>query len=143
MHSLVAQEIFADETHGLTPELFKLRGWHLYAIAFPVLDVGFRVANEVRIRIRMLCGQYNDEPPSIELLNPAGAYLASVTPDPGGVFNVSAHPATGRPFICMRGSREYHIHPSHVADRWDAIRDQYTLGHVLTQVWRAWRRRNQ
>jgi len=140
MHSLAAQQIFADETQALTPELFALRGWHLFVMTFPVIDVGFKAADQVRMRIRMLCGQYNDEAASIELLSAAGEYLVAVQGDPAGVFNSSAHPTTGRPFICMRGAREYHIHPSHVADRWDAIRAQYTLGHVLTQVWRAWRR---
>jgi hypothetical protein len=142
MHSLVARQIFSDETGVLTSELFTLRGWHAFTIAFPVLDIGFTAADQVRIRIRMLCGEYNDEPASIELLNPKGEYVAAVEQDPGGVFNSSAHPVTGRPFICMRGSREYHVHPSHINDRWETIRDQFTLGYVLTQVWRAWKRRN-
>lgn len=142
MNSLVAQQVFADETQGLTPELFALRGWHLFSMAHPIIDVGFKVADQVRMRIRMVCEQYNDHPASIELLSPDGTLLQSVEPDPGGVFNPGAHPSTGRPFICMRGSREYHIHPSHTSDGWEAIRDQYTLGYLLTQVWRAWKRRN-
>jgi len=142
MNSLVAQEIFADEIQALTPELFSLRGWHLFAKAFPVIDIGFKAADQVRMRIRMVCGQYNDEPPSIELLSPEGEFLQSVQQDPAGIFNSSVHPSTGRPFICMRGSREYHTHPSHTTDRWEVIRENYTLGYVLTQIWRAWKRRN-
>lgn len=142
MHRMVSEQHFGDETAGFTPELFELRGWKPFEIAFPVIDVGFTAGGEIRVRIRMRCEQYNDDPASIELLNPQGQFLESVEADPAGVFNPGKHPSTGRPFICMRGSKEYHTHPSHIGDSWHGIRDSHSLGYVLTQVWRAWKRRN-
>ncbi|MES2304296.1 MAG: putative metal-binding protein [Gemmatimonadota bacterium] len=68
--------------------------------------------------------------------------MTTLSPDPTGVFNGGAHPATGRPFVCMRGSREYHAHPSHIAELWEGIRrsSAYDLGGILTQLWHAWQK---
>src|SRR5258708_38226108 len=113
MHSAACKRIFTEETTGLTPELFGLRSWVLLKLDFPVLDVGFNANGLLNIRIRMLSDDYNDRPPAVELLSPEGAYLTEVKRDPAGGFNPGSHPATGRPFICMRGTREYHEHPNH------------------------------
>ncbi len=36
-----------------------------------------------------------------------------------------------RPFTCLRGLHEYHCHPSHVTDAWDAYRFKYRLEDML------------
>jgi Predicted metal binding domain len=60
---------------------------------------------------------------------------------PGGVFNASAHPATGHVFVCMRGIREFHTHPSHVNANWNNYRGQdgMSLVGILMQLAHAWR----
>jgi hypothetical protein len=56
------------------------------------------------------------------------------------IFHPDRHPITGQFFICMRGTREYHTHPSHVGDPWESLKqlDNYKLGGILTQIWRGW-----
>lgn len=41
------------------------------------------------------------------------------------------HPVLHRPFTCLRGLYEYHCHPSHVTDPWDAYRFKYRLEDML------------
>jgi hypothetical protein len=142
MHDAASRMLFAVQTCELSEELCQLRGWQIFEREYPILDVGFRSNRPAHIRIRMWCNEYNELPPSIEFLSMEGQLLTVVERDPGGVFNLGPHPLTGRPFICMRGSREYHQHPSHLVDPWDHIRNLsgYDLGGILTQVWRAWTR---
>ncbi len=59
----------------------------------------------------------------------------------GSVFNPSAHTQTGQPFVCMRGSREFHTHEGHRGETWDGYRglsgnDLLGLLDQLSQVWR-------
>jgi len=141
MHRAAAKAMF-DKQVGLAPALLVERQWELISNAFPVLEVIFAGTGRVPLRVRSSCPDWNDVPPSIELLDRDGSYLAAVPRDPAGVFNHSAHPTTGRPFICMKGVLEYHIHPSHLTDAWDQLKDKsaFDLGGILTQVWRAWQK---
>lgn len=141
MHEAASRALFEEEVAKLRPELLESRGWTLFSKEYPSLDVGFSAQDGARLRLRLLCNDWNELPPSVEFLDWGGAYLGTINRDPAGVFNNSAHPATGRPFICMKGVREYHTHPSHTNDSWAAIRgkDNFTLGGILTQLWHVWR----
>lgn len=143
MHDDACRLLFVMQTSGVGDEICQLRSWQIFNRTYPIFDVGFRSSRgPASIRIRMLCDNFNELPPSIELLTLNGKFLNPVERDPAGVFNSSAHPLTGRPFICMRGSREYHTHSSHLTDSWESIRELpgYDLSGILTQVWRAWSR---
>jgi hypothetical protein len=142
MHEEACRMVFHFQLRGLTEEICQLRNWQIFGLDYPVLDVGFKSRQAGEIRIRMQCQAYNEQPPSVELLSMDGKFLTDIKRDPGGVFNPGPHPITGRPFICMRGSREYHTHPSHVTDQWESLKTQsgYDLGGLVTQVWRAWSR---
>jgi len=48
-----------------------------------------------------------------------------------------AHPKTNRPFLCLRGIREYHEHPQHSGDDWLLYRDQVSLFSLVLAVWRV------
>ncbi len=50
---------------------------------------------------------------------------------------LDGHPGTKRPFLCMRGTREYHEHPQHSGDEWALYRGQYGLFATLHTVWRT------
>jgi Predicted metal binding domain len=143
VHEAAAKALF-DKQAGFAPPLLAERKWELLSNIFPVLDVVFTSVGRVPLRVRFHCPDWNDIPPSIALLDRDGNYLVSIPRDPAGVFNPSMHPGTGRPFICMRGALEYHIHPSHVNDPWDQLKGKssYDLGGILTQVWRAWKKAN-
>ncbi|TLM62279.1 MAG: hypothetical protein FDZ69_13185 [Deltaproteobacteria bacterium] len=138
MHELVSRALFTEQTKGIE-RVARLRGWTIYCIEYPAIDVGF-IGESKDIRVRMLCCDWDEMPPSIELLSLAGERLSTIRTGPDSVFNNSAHPVTGYPFICMIGTREYHIHPSHTSDHWDNHKNKpgNDLGGILTQVWNAW-----
>jgi putative metal binding uncharacterized protein len=141
VHRAVCNVLF-DRQVGFSPALLAERAWEVLSCEFPTLEVLFTDPGRVPLRVKMTCADWNEFPPSIALLDREGEFLINIPRDPAGVFNPSVHPATGRPFICMRGSLEYHIHPSHVNDPWELLRGKsaYDLGGILTQVWRAWRK---
>lgn len=140
MHPLAAKELFDKDVATLTLALAQRRGWELNSLEFPVIDCSFHASGRTTLRIRFHCDDWNDLPPSISLHAADGSYLPTLLPNPTSVFNSSKHPNTDRPFICMRGSREYHTHPSHLNDPWEPLKGSasYTLGGILTQVWNAW-----
>lgn len=142
MNETASRALFEEQTGMLTERLFSLRGWHVYGSVYPLLDVGFRNVDRSELRVQMHCHHWNEQPPSVRLLSAPGQLLAAVLRDPAGIFNAGPHPQTGAPFICMRGSCEYHTHPSHVNDDWSHCRGHsgYDLGGILTQIWRAWKK---
>lgn len=141
MHEAASRALFSDEIEKLSAGLLESRSWTLFGKQYPVLDVGFSSGGGSRLRLRLLCEDWNDRPPSVQFLDWEGRVLSSIQRDPAGVFNNSPHPATGKPFVCMKGVREYHTHPSHINDAWATVRgsDKFTLGGILTQLWHVWR----
>lgn len=47
------------------------------------------------------------------------------------------HPRTGRPFLCLRGVREYHSHPQHDGDDWLLVRPHRGVADLLLDVSRC------
>lgn len=142
MHPTAVQALFEAEMATLSDQLAERRRWLFHARAFPVLDSSFTALGRTTLRLRLTCDDWNDTPPSILLCAADGTPLTTLLPNPTGVFNQGPHPQTGRPFVCMRGAREYHTHPSHVGDSWTNLKDSsnYTLGGILTQLWHAWQK---
>lgn len=142
MHRLAAKALFDSDLVAVTASLAEIRHWIIHKLEFPLLDCEFKHADKPHLRLRFHCDDWNTLPPSIEVLAPDGEPLTVAPGRRTSVFNHSAHPDTGKPFICMRGSREYHTHPSHKNDPWEALRNQsrYSLGGILTQIWNAWRK---
>lgn len=138
MHESVSRAIFHEQTKGLS-RIAKIRGWTIFCQEYPFIDVGFS-AGKREMRIRMECGDWDELPPSIELLSLSGEYLTILPRDPSSIFNGSKHHSTGRPFICMVGSREYHTHSSHKTDLWSNHKNRpgNDLGGILTKLWSAW-----
>jgi hypothetical protein len=56
-----------------------------------------------------------------------------------GVHQVllNEHPTTHKPFLCLRGVREYHTHPQHSGDEWLLYRTEMSLFSIVMSVWRA------
>jgi hypothetical protein len=54
-------------------------------------------------------------------------------------FNVilDLHPVSKKPFLCMRGIREYHEHPQHTGDDWMQYRKHVGLFSTLDTIWRT------
>ena len=144
MHPLLAKTRFRDDLLGVDAELCELRGWSVHQMDYPTFEVAFHAPGGSRLRLRLDCGEWNEQPPAVLLLDSDGRPLTVVPSSSTGIFNGSAHPTTGRPFVCMRGVREYHTHPSHLNDSWDSLRGtaDYRLGEIVTQIWNGWRKTN-
>jgi len=142
MHEAASRMLFDEEVDKLGPELLDSRRWILLKREYPMLEIEFFADDGARLRMRLVCNDWNERPPSVVFIDAQGQALSSIERDPSGVFNNSAHPSTGKPFICMKGVREYHTHPSHTGDAWETVRnnDRFTLGGILTQIWRVWRK---
>jgi hypothetical protein len=142
MHPAAAKQLFERDVGPLSPALAQRRGWTLHALEFPIIDCSFTAIGRTPLRVRLTCNDWNDLPPSITLHAADGSLQTTALSNPTGVFHPGPHPITNRLFLCMRGSREYHTHPSHVSDLWQNLRDtsSYDLGGILTQVWRAWQK---
>jgi hypothetical protein len=117
-------------------------GWTILASTFPVLDVLFSHQTAAPLRLRLTCDDWDELPPAVELLDASGAHLMAPPPCLTGQFHPGPHWNTGRPFVCMRGAREYHTHESHLTDLWDNYRGQpgMDLGGIVHQLWRVWKR---
>ncbi|MFT3697719.1 MAG: hypothetical protein QM831_31560 [Kofleriaceae bacterium] len=145
MNSLAAKALFETAVALLDDRILAARGWVVHSKTFPVLDISFRDPARQELRLRMHFNDWNEYPPSVELLAPDGSYLATLPPPRTGgstIFNSSAHERTKRPFVCMIGIREYHEHSSHVNDLWGNYKhlDSYTLGNIIDQLWNGWQR---
>jgi len=47
------------------------------------------------------------------------------------------HPTTHKPFLCLRGIREYHEHPQHSGDDWMLYRERMSLFSIVMSLWRV------
>lgn len=140
LNSVAAMELFEEQTKHLEEPVLVARDWTLFGRQSPLLDVGFARHGRVPLRIQLRCDDWNERPPSISLLSSTGERLRALPASPTGVFNSSAHPKTGFPFICMAGSLEYHTHSSHLNDSWENYKNRsgYDLGGIVHQIWLAW-----
>lgn len=147
MHEALSRARFQQEVAAIPAAVCRDRRWKIHAADYPLLDIEYETtAVDARpgLRLKMDFTGWNDLPPSIVLLRPDGTAINQILPPLAGtnVFHAGPHPAHPRPFVCMQGSREYHTHPSHVADLWDNYRNSanFNLGGIVTQIWQAWKK---
>ncbi|MGI8641651.1 MAG: putative metal-binding protein [Pyrinomonadaceae bacterium] len=142
MHEAASKAIFDSQVGKLNERLLQLRGWVLHSTEYPILDVSFHKEPRVPLRVRLICDNWDEQPPSIQFLSLDGNLLTVIKRDPAGIINESPHPSTGRPFVCAPGSLEYHTHSSHIADLWSNYKNQsdFDLGGILTKLWSGWKK---
>jgi hypothetical protein len=140
MNRAASQALFDEQVSHLDGVLLQMRKWRVFSRTFPLVDVSFEDANRTPFRVQMHCEDWNASPPSIALLAVDGTVLTALPTGPTGIFHQGPHPITGRPFVCMAGSQEYHTHSSHTADLWDnyKARAGYDVGGILTRIWNGW-----
>jgi hypothetical protein len=138
VHEALARANFERDVAFLTDAVAERLRLKVHSRAFPVLDA--IIEHSKPLRLRMTADAWNDLPPSIALFKPDGTAWSETLP--GGIFNGGPHSVKGGPFICMRGSREYHTHSGHTNDTWDNYRDQdgMELVGILMQLAGAWRK---
>lgn len=152
MLEALSRGAFERELAQLDKRVVTRRNWTVLTAQHPVLDVVFNHPTRAALRLRFTCDGWDDQPPLIEILAADGQPIPSHR-RPGhpheylfagglSIFNSGPHERHQRPFICMRGSRDYHNHPSHRTDHWDNYRGQSgnSLLGLLEQLWRVWTR---
>jgi hypothetical protein len=91
---------------------------------------------ERQLILRSCCDGYDGQAPTAELLQPDGSPL------PGDEWPralgreavIRGHEDYDRPFFCRRGLREYHSHPHHEDNPWDAHRESVRLYDVIPEL---------
>jgi hypothetical protein len=142
MLEVISRAAFERDVGRLDRRTAGKFGWKVVTAEFPILDVIFEHASAAPLRLRLTCDDWDELPPSIAILDATGNHLASPPPNVGSVFHPGPHRHTGRPFVCMRGAREFHTHESHETDHWSNYRGKsgMDLLGILSQLWRAWKR---
>ena len=140
MHLAASRALFERDVATLSSELARRRQWVLHSLTYPLIDCSFTAERRTTLRVRFRCDDWNDLPPSVTLHTADGSLLTAPLTNTSNVFHPQRHPATNEFFVCMRGTREYHTHPSHVTDLWENLKSScsYSLGGILTQIWHAW-----
>ena len=93
---------------------------------------------ERELVLRSFCDNYDGQAITAELLLPNGDPL----PDHewpktlGREAIIRGHEEYDRPFFCRRGLREYHSHPQHEDNPWDAHRERIRIYHVVLELLR-------
>jgi hypothetical protein len=135
-------------------EVYRRRGWVLLVEEFPRIDIGFLAQLSLgphSVPVMSACisldfTNYDLWAPSLEFIDPiSGGYAApllqALVDSDEGVRDllIGGHPATGRPFFCIPGVRQYHEHPQHSGDPWLLHRAQRegALATICDRVWRS------
>jgi hypothetical protein len=112
--------------------------WKLIDTTYPILAVAFTHPRSKRcVGFRFLCDDWDELPPSLSLFDlETGEELPWEKWPQQGWSVGNPHPVTKKPFLCLPGIREYHIHSSHLSDRWDNLRgrDSYLLRYLVHRV---------
>lgn len=144
MHPELAKACFEADLAALPAELAEMRGWQLLERTYPILDIAFTAVQGSYLRLRMNCENWNEQPPSIALLDRSGQPITSTVASSTNIFHQGPHTNTGRPFVCMPGVLEYHTHSSHLTDHWEPRRNLpgFRLLEIVTQIWNGWSKVN-
>ncbi len=134
-------------------DVYARRGWLMLRRDLPVLEIGFlarvsfagRPVPVMSVCIRLDYSNFDRMPPSLTFIDaltriPVEPLVQAPDIVDGQLGNalVDAHPNTQRPFLCLPGIREYHLHPQHSGDDWLLHRDlgEGDLPVVCERVWR-------
>ena len=95
---------------------------------------------------RISLEDFDQVAPSVEFLDPwtwkplmfdTDLCRANHVDENGKTWNVllNDHPIRKRPFLCLRGIREYHEHPQHTGDDWMLYRKHSGLFSTVQMIW--------
>ncbi len=134
LHPVLLNEMLADEMEATR---LRLEG-RFESIERDGSDLYVRLAdtNVGKATVRFAGSGYDAEPFHVAVVTGHGD-IAPQAQWPAGLFH-SVHPILDRGFVCIRGTFEYHSHPSHLEDAWCAYRQTLRLpqllGHILKKV---------
>jgi hypothetical protein len=130
LHPLLLAELLEAEADVARQRLggrvadVEVSGPLVYAWLTPREDGG--------VAIRLDGTRYDAEPFRMTVVGSDGGKLPAKQ-WPGELFH-AIHPVLRRPFACVRGTYEYHCHPTHAADAWDAYRMRIRLADLLDHL---------
>jgi hypothetical protein len=78
--------------------------------------------------------KYDGEPVGVFVADGEGHLLPGSGWPPG--LCQGEHPVLHRPFVCVRGTIDYHVHPSHIEDSWDRYRGRIRLAGLVVHLLR-------
>jgi hypothetical protein len=78
--------------------------------------------------------RYDGEPVGVLIGDTDGHVLPGSEWPPG--LCQGEHPILRRPFVCVRGTIDYHAHPSHTSDAWDRYRGRIRLADLVVHLLR-------
>lgn len=97
--------------------------------------------------VRVDLGGYDQRPPSITFRDPSTWDLAPYSalpvgqlldhPEKAQIVLLDGHPIEKRPFLCLRGVREYHEHPQHDGDDWAMYRSALNVYVLIERLARV------
>jgi hypothetical protein len=94
----------------------------------------FRSPDGQPVRLQLDGAHYDAEPFRVAVVDDGGS-LVEHDRWPADLSH-SIHPVLRRPFACVRGTFEYHCHPSHLNDRWDIHRSSIRLVDLVDHLLR-------
>jgi putative metal binding uncharacterized protein len=118
----------------------------------PEMKLQFQIQHDLVIGtrvfgVRIAMDDFDQRAPSVVFCDPItweglpdGMIHIGNHVDQNGIMShvtIAAHPVFKRPFLCMRGIREYHEHPQHSGDDWMQYRQDYGLFSTLDTVWKT------
>ena len=130
LHPVLLTELLEDEAAVARQEL----GDRISGLEVVVSDVLCHLPDTSvgAATIRLEGQNYDAEPFRVSVIDETGA-VATQPRWPGSLFH-SVHPGLGRGFVCIRGTYEYHCHPSHLGERWDTYRFSLRLPRLLDHL---------
>lgn len=138
---LFAPKIFEDEVQKLSPTFLGPRGWSIKSSNYPLLEIQFSCDGREDLIVECRCENYPSEAPSYSFKNAQGSFLTQIPGVNNGYINQSAHPLTGKAFVCAAGAREFHTHPSHINERWENYQirlNEFGILPVLSKIYHVW-----
>lgn len=145
MRPELSEAIFID---GLEPllknhSLLAAERWAIVSTTYPLLRIAMVHHRSNRLRVAQFhCCDWDELPPEFDLLDPGSLESLPGSRWPTGQYWFQSgwsHTqllATPKPFLCMRGLREYHTHFQHLDDEWDNYRGkpEYSLISIVQKV---------
>jgi len=130
LHPVLLDEMLTDEVRAAGHRL----GARFESIELDGSDIYVRIGqtNIGGATLRFAGRGYDAEPFKVAVVTENGE-IAPQERWPTGLFH-SLHPILNRGFICIRGTFEYHCHPSHLGDPWSAYRLTLRLPQLLRHI---------
>lgn len=88
-----------------------------------------------RYHVMLNLEDYDVEPPGLYILDESGKITwdrATLPPPP--FVNGTKHPLEERDFFCIPGTYDYHSHPLHEHEAWDALRNSTPLAALVRKL---------